>query len=155
LRLTWAGAPLPATSGRYRFRPATGEDEILALTGRTGAPDVITGAETARAVADVDLATDPLPWLAGADWHVALLGDEPAGVVAAFGDACYPLLAWLGLFDPAAREELIAEAVRVLAGAGAREVVADVDAHRVDVLAALERTGFRQIRSRVVFTPAA
>ena len=71
------------------------------------------------------------------------------------GDACYPLLACLGLLDEAARPELIAEAVRALAGGGAREVVADVDAHRVHVLAELERTGFRQVRARVVFTPDA
>jgi hypothetical protein len=43
----------------------------------------------------------------------------------------------------------------VLAAGGAREVVADVDAHRVAVLAELERTGFRQLRSRVAFEPAA
>ena len=43
----------------------------------------------------------------------------------------------------------------MLADGGAREVVADVDAHRVAVLAELERTGFRQLRCRVVFGPAA
>ena len=42
----------------------------------------------------------------------------------------------------------------MLAAGGAREVIADVDAHRVAVLAELERTGFRQLRSRVVFAPA-
>jgi hypothetical protein len=49
----------------------------------------------------------------------------------------------------------VAEAVRALAAGGAREVIADVDAHRVAVLAELERTGFRQLRSRVVFEPPA
>jgi hypothetical protein len=62
--------------------------------------------------------------------------------------------AYLGLLDDAVRGELLAEAVRVLAAGGAREVVADVDAHRVAVVAELERTGFRQLRSRVVFAPA-
>ncbi|GAA0469049.1 N-acetyltransferase [Paractinoplanes deccanensis] len=148
LRLTWAGAPLPATSGRYRFRPATGDDEINALVARVGRPDVVTGAETALAVAGLDLATDPLPWLRTATWLVA----DEAGLVAAAGDHCYPLIGYLGLLDDAAREELIAEAVRVLAAGGAREVVADVDSYRVEVLAALERTGFRQIRSRVTLS---
>ncbi|GAB3932574.1 hypothetical protein GCM10027614_02010 [Micromonospora vulcania] len=32
-------------------------------------------------------------------------------------------------------------------------MIADVDAHRVAVLAELERTGFRQLRARVIFTP--
>ncbi|WP_158553911.1 hypothetical protein [Micromonospora deserti] len=34
-------------------------------------------------------------------------------------------------------------------------MVADLDARRVAVLAELERTGFRQLRCRVVFEPAA
>ncbi|MFG1990929.1 acetyltransferase [Actinoplanes sp. NPDC048988] len=148
LRLTWAGAALPATSGRYAFRPVTGEEEITALVARIGRPDVVTGAETALAVLGADLASAPLPWLRTADWLVA----EEAGLVAAAGDHCYPLIGYLGLLDAGAREELIAEAVRVLAEGGAREVVADVDSYRVEVLAALERTGFRQVRSRVVLT---
>ncbi|MEV4346397.1 acetyltransferase [Actinoplanes sp. NPDC049596] len=148
LRLTWAGAPLPATNGRYAFRPATGDDEITAMVARVARPDVVTGAETALAVAELDLATDPLPWLRTASWLVA----EGAGVVAAAGDHCYPLIGYLGLVEPGAREELIAEAVRVLAEGGAREVVADVDSYRVEVLAALERTGFRQVRSRIVLS---
>jgi hypothetical protein len=65
-----------------------------------------------------------------------------------------PLLAWLGLLDEAARGDLLAEAVRVLSAGGAHEVVADVDAHRVAVLADLERAGFTPVRSRVVFGPA-
>jgi hypothetical protein len=65
------------------------------------------------------------------------------------------MIAYLGVLDPAARGELLAEGVRVLADSGAREVVADVDAHRVAVVAELERTGFRQLRSKVVFAPVA
>jgi hypothetical protein len=80
---------------------------------------------------------------------------QPVGLVGPAGQACYPLIAYLGLLDGAVRGELLAEAVGVLAAGGAREVVADVDAHRVMVLAELERTGFRQLRSRVVFEPAA
>ncbi|SNY53115.1 acetyltransferase [Paractinoplanes atraurantiacus] len=148
LRLTWAGANLPATSGRHTFRPVTGEDEIRSLVARIGRPDIVTGAETALAVLGADLASAPLPWLRTAKWLVS----EEVGLVAAAGDHCYPLIGYLGLLDAGAREELIAEAVRVLSGAGAREVVADVDSYRVEVLAALERTGFRQVRSRIVLT---
>jgi hypothetical protein len=34
-------------------------------------------------------------------------------------------------------------------------VIADVDHHRVAVVAELERTGFRQLRARVTFAPDA
>ncbi len=157
LRLTWTGAPLPAFSGRYTFRPAADHAEIRELVARIADPDVLTGREVALAVGGVDLATDPLAWLnspAGA-WRVALRDGEPVGLVGTAGQACYPLIAYAGLLDAAVRAELLAEAVRVLAEEGAREVVADVDAHRVATVAELERTGFRQVRSRIVFAPAA
>ncbi|MET8234225.1 acetyltransferase [Micromonospora sp. NPDC005298] len=156
LRCSWTGTPLPASSGRYDFRPPVDAAEINELVARIAEPDVLTGAEIARTVGGVDLATDPLAWLGETvrGWRVALAAGEPAGLVGTAGDACYPLLAYLGLLDEAARPELLAEAVRVLADGGAREVIADVDAHRVAVLAELERTGFRQLRARVLFAPA-
>ncbi|WP_247662996.1 acetyltransferase [Micromonospora sp. U21] len=156
LRCSWTGTPLPAVSGRYVFRPAADPTEINALVARIAEPDVLTGMETARAVGGVDLATDPLAWLSGSasEWRIALDDGVPVGLVRPAGDACYPLIAYLGLFDEAVRSELLVEAVRALAAGGAREVLADVDAHRVAVLAELERTGFRQLRSRVLFAPA-
>ncbi|MEU7750451.1 acetyltransferase [Micromonospora sp. NPDC049101] len=155
LRCSWTGTPLPASSGRYDFRAPTDLAEINILVARIAEPDVLTGAEVAQAVGGVDLATDPLTWLGDTteNWRVALEAGQPVGLAGTFGDACYPLLAYLGLLDEAARPELLAEAVRVLAAGGAREVIADVDARRVAVLAELERTGFRQLRSRVVFAP--
>ncbi|CCH19460.1 hypothetical protein [Micromonospora lupini] len=157
LRCSWTGTPLPTTSGRYSFRPPVDTAEINALVARIAQPDVLTGAEIARTVAGVDLATDPLAWLGESTdkWRVGVQDGQPVGLVGTAGDACYPLLAYLGLLDDAARGELLAEAVRVLAAGGAREVIADVDAHRVAVLAELERTGFRQLRSRVLFEPPA
>lgn len=157
IRCSWTGTPLPATAGRYTFRPAADPAEINAMVARIAEPDVLTGAEIARLVGGVDLATDPLAWLdiEAATWRVALRAGEQVGVFGAAGDACYPLVAYLGLLDRAARGELLVEAVKVLAEGGAREVVADVDAHRVAVLAELERTGFRQLRARVLFEPAA
>jgi hypothetical protein len=155
LRCTWTGTPLPASSGRYTLRPATGTAEINSLIARVPQPDVLTGKEVARAVGGVDLATDPLSWLTGPPdrWLIASADDKPVGLAGTAGDACYPLLAYLGLLDESARGELLAEAVGLLAAGGAREVVADVDAHRVAVVAELERTGFRQIRARVTFAP--
>ncbi|GGO31947.1 acetyltransferase [Micromonospora parathelypteridis] len=155
LRCSWTGTPLPASSGRYDFRPPADAAEINALVARIAEPDVLTGVEIARVVGGVDLATDPLAWLGDAteEWRVAREDGRPVGLVGTAGEACYPLLAYLGLLDEAARPELLAEAVRVLAAGGAREVIADVNAHQVAVLAELERTGFRQLRSRVVFAP--
>jgi len=157
LRCSWTGTPLPAASGRYTFRPAADAAEINALVARVAEPDVLTGMEMARAVGGVDLATDPLAWLTGpvGDWRIALEAGEPVGLVGTAAQACFPQIGYLGLLDEAVRGELLAEAVRVLAASGAWEVLADVDAHRVAVLAELERTGFRQLRSRVVFEPAA
>ncbi|MBQ1049720.1 acetyltransferase [Micromonospora sp. C51] len=162
LRFSWAGGPLPAPSGRFSFRPAEDAAEIKALVARVGEPVVLTGAETARAVAGVDLARDPLAWLTGTppgNWRVALDGDEPVGLAGPTADACFPMIAYLGLLDESVRAgtglgELLADSVAALAADGAYEVVADVAAHRVAVVAELERTGFRRIRSRVVFAPA-
>jgi hypothetical protein len=155
LRCSWAGSPLPAPSGRYTFRPAAGAAEIDSLVARIADPQVLTGKEVALAVGGVDLATAPSAWLGdGTDWRVAVASGEPVGLAAAAGDVCYPMLAYLGLLDEAAAPDLLAEAVRLLAAAGAREVLADVDAHRVAVVADLERTGLRQVRARVVFAPA-
>jgi hypothetical protein len=155
LRCSWTGTPLPASSGRYTFRPAAGPAEVTAMVARVDQPEVLTGKETALAVAGVDLATDPLAWLTGpaTEWRVALDGGEPVGLVGTAGEACFPLIGYLGLLDDGVRGELLAEAVRVLAAAGAREVVADVDAHRVATVAELERTGFRRLRCRIRFTP--
>jgi hypothetical protein len=155
LRCSWTGTPLPASSGRYTFRPVTGPAEVNAMIARIDQPEVLTGKETALAVAGVDLATDPLAWLTGpaTEWRIALAGGEPVGLVGTAGEACFPLIGYLGLLDDGVRGELLAEAVRTLAAAGAREVVADVDAHRVATVAELERTGFRRLRCRIRFTP--
>ncbi|GIJ34391.1 acetyltransferase [Micromonospora sediminimaris] len=157
IRFSWAGGPLPAPSGRFSFRPAADAAEINALVARIAEPVVLTGAETARAVAGVDLARNPMAWLTGTppgNWRIALHGDEPVGLAGPTADACFPMIAYLGLLDESVLGELLADAVAALAGGGAYEVVADVDAHRVKVVAELERTGFRRIRSRVVYTPA-
>ncbi|HEX6869688.1 MAG TPA: hypothetical protein VF163_01205 [Micromonosporaceae bacterium] len=155
LRFSWTGAPVPVCSGRFSFRPAKGAAEINALVARIAEPDVLTGAETARLVRGVDLARNPLDWLVGPpeDWRVATAAGEAVGLAGAAGDACYPMVAFLGVLSEAARGELLADAVRTLAGNGADEVVADVDAHRYAVVADLERTGFRAVRSRTLFEP--
>jgi hypothetical protein len=83
-----------------------------------------------------------------------VLDGEPVGLASAVGDACYPMIAYLGLIDPEAVDALLADVVAVLRTNGAREVVADADAYRTGVVAGLKRAGFRPVRARVTFTPA-
>ncbi|WP_433306398.1 acetyltransferase [Actinoplanes sp. CA-030573] len=164
LRFRWTPAPRPESpaapapaESRLWVRPAAGADEIEALVARIPAPDLLTGAEVARLVAGVDLARRPLDWLRGgpAPWRIALNGDEPVGLTGPAGDACYPMVAYLGVLDPAARPALLADAVATLAAGGALEVVADVDATNAPVIAELGAAGFVAVRSRILFAPAA
>ncbi|MEU4563138.1 acetyltransferase [Actinoplanes sp. NPDC023936] len=156
LRFAGSGTHAAAPAGRYAVRPAADRTEIAGLVARIAAPQILTGAEAARAVAGIDLATDPLAWLPGPPqtWRIATRGGEPVGLAAAAGDVCYPMIAYLGLIDPAALDALLADAVTVLLAGGAREVVADVDAYRTGVVAGLERAGFQPIRARLTFIPA-
>ncbi|MEV6305722.1 acetyltransferase [Actinoplanes sp. NPDC051861] len=152
LRLTWTRTPLPAASGRYTFRAAESDQEVEELVARMTDPAVLTGVEMARTAAGVDLARDPLKWVSGT-WRVALDSDVPVGLAGPTGDACYPMIAYLGVLEEAALSDLVADAAATLEEQGAYEVVADVDAHRVAVVADLERLGFRRVRSRVAFMP--
>ncbi len=158
-RLKWTDGE-PALAEAVTIRAATGPDEVTALVARVTSPDVLTGSETARAVTGIDLATDPLPWLTGeaAAWHVALDGDRPLGLVGTAGDACWPLIGYLGLLgepDSLVRPALLTAAHRALVAGGAEEIVADVEADRPDVLADLEQAGFNRIRARLTFEPLA
>ncbi|WP_182875220.1 acetyltransferase [Microbispora sp. H10670] len=92
LRYAWTGSPPPATPGRYAFRPAADAAEVHALVARIAEPDLLTGAEIARAVGGVDTAADPLAWWTGPidNWRVALDAGEPVGLVGTAGDAVAP-----------------------------------------------------------------
>ncbi|HZM75572.1 MAG TPA: hypothetical protein VFC19_07580 [Candidatus Limnocylindrales bacterium] len=57
------------------------------------------------------------------------------------------------MLETAVLGELIADAVESLVTGGALEVVADTDAHRPTVIAALKRCGFTALRSRILFEP--
>ena len=161
LRLRWTpGAPDDRPAAEPSVRPASGPAEIDQIVHRIVTPDVLTGSETARAVAALDLARQPRPWLTGeaTAWHVAHDGDEPLGLLGTAGQACWPMLGYLGVLpgprSTAARSALIGAALAVLVAGGAEEVVADADADRSDVLADLKRAGFRPVRARLIFEPA-
>ena len=155
-RCSWSGEHIPIPCGRFSFRPATDAAEVNSLVARIAEPDVLTGSEIARVVRGVDLARAPLDWLSGPldDWRIAVDGSEPVGLIGATTQACFVMIAYLGVLDDAARVELLADAVGRLTDGGAYEVLADVDADRGPVLADLERLGFRPIRSRIRFEPA-
>ena len=145
------GHPLP----RYTIRAANGVGEIDDLVARIAAPDVLTGAETAAAVAGLDLAAEPRPWFTGeaAAWRVAFARERPVGLLGTAGDACWPMVGYLGVLDAGARAGLVAEAVRLLTAGGAEEIVADVDADRTAALAELSAAGFVPVTARVSFVP--
>ncbi|GID27804.1 acetyltransferase [Paractinoplanes brasiliensis] len=136
-------------------RAAKGPDEVRALVALIDRPDVLTGSEAALAVAGLDLARDPLPWLTGpaAAWHVL---DGGTGLAGTAGDACWPMLVYLGRLpdaSPGARSSLLAAALHALTTGGAEEVIADVEATLTDTVADLKRAGFHQIRVRQAFEP--
>ncbi|GIH05581.1 N-acetyltransferase [Rhizocola hellebori] len=157
IRFAWAAStPTPTASGRLEFRPASAAEEINALVAGIDEPVLVTGVEAARLVRGVDLARKPLDWLTGPpqDWRIALRGGEPVGLAAAAGDACYPMIAYLGVLGEGVLGELLADSARALAANGALEVVADVDADRPSVIAEVERIGFVAVRSRLLFDPS-
>lgn len=132
LRFAWrtgTSTPLPS---RLPFRTAETAAEIEAVVARIATPAVLTGSEAAQLILGVDLAREPLRWLTGplSDWRIALESGRTVGIMAATGDACYPMIAYLGLLEESALGDLLADAVARLAAKGALEIVADVDAGR-------------------------
>lgn len=156
IRFSRADAPMPSPSGRFEFRPARDEAEINDLVSQIAEPELLTGAETARLMRGVEMATDPLGWLRGPAevWRVALEAGKPVGLAGPAGDACYPMIAYLGVLDLHVLGELIADAVGTLVAGGALEVITDTDATSDGVRRALEQQGFVAARSRIRFDPS-
>jgi hypothetical protein len=152
LRYAWRQTTVGDHGRRFRFRQARDAREVNAIVGTIPAPDLLTGAETAKLVRGVDLASNPLGWLSGPiqDWRVALDDNgEPVGLVAATGDACFSMIAYLGVLRDEVRDELLAETIAIWRS---DELVADVDAENHAARADLERHGFKAVRSRTRFT---
>jgi hypothetical protein len=155
-RFSWTGDHIPIPSGRFTLRRPENAAQITALVARIAEPDLLTGSETARMMRGVDLARTPLDWLSGPldDWRIAYRDGEPAGLVGATLEACFAMIAYVGVLDESARVDLLADAVGRLSDAGAYEIIADVDGHRTPVIADVERLGLRPLRSRILFAPA-
>ncbi|MFD5067131.1 GNAT family N-acetyltransferase [Streptomyces sp. NPDC058369] len=157
LRLEWrAGTPVPADSGRLRFRPVDGREDLLALMTRVmegtldahGQQDLASGLsprEAAEKHYDEELAgyTTPREW-----WRVAELPDgEPVGFVVPARNSYNPIVAYIGVL-PAHRghgyiDDILAEGTRVLAGQdGVERIRASTDLGNVPMAKAFARLGY-------------
>lgn len=157
LRLEWrAGTPVPADSGRLRFRPVDGREDLLALMTPVmegtldahGQADLASGL-SARAAAekhyDEELATyrTPREW-----WRIAELPDgEPVGFVIPARNNYNPIVAYIGVL-PAHRghgyiDDILAEGTRVLAAQdGVERVRAATDLGNGPMARAFARLGY-------------
>ncbi|WP_406456294.1 GNAT family N-acetyltransferase [Streptomyces sp. NBC_00876] len=157
LRLEWRpGTPVPADSGRLRFRPVSGREDLLALMTPVmegtldahGRQDLASGL-SARAAAekqyDEELAnySTPQEW-----WRIAELPDgEPVGFVIPARNNYNPIIAYIGVL-PSQRghgyiDEILAEGTRVLAAQdGVERIRAATDLGNVPMAKSFERLGY-------------
>ncbi|MEV7402457.1 GNAT family N-acetyltransferase [Streptomyces sp. NPDC091267] len=157
LRLEWrAGTPVPDGSGRLRFRPVAGREDLLTLMtpvmegtldahGRRDLATGLSAREAAEKHYDEELAnyTTPQEW-----WRVAELPDgEPVGFVVPARNSYHPIIAYIGVL-PAHRghryiDDLLAEGTRVLAGQeGVERIRAATDLGNVPMAKSFERLGY-------------
>ncbi|MET7494190.1 MULTISPECIES: GNAT family N-acetyltransferase [Streptomyces] len=157
LRLEWrAGTPVPADTGRLRFRPVAGREDLLALMTPVmegtldahGQEDLASGLSARKAAEkhyDEELAeyTTPREW-----WRIAELpGGEPVGFVIPARNSYNPIIAYIGVL-PAQRgrghiDELLAEGTRVLAAQdGVERIRAATDLGNVPMAKSFERLGY-------------
>ncbi|ROQ70505.1 acetyltransferase (GNAT) family protein [Streptomyces sp. 840.1] len=157
LRLEWrAGTPVPADSGRLRFRPVAGRADLLALMapvmegtldahGQQDLASGLTALDAAEKQYDEELAryTTPREW-----WRIAELPDgEPVGFVIPARNSYNPIIAYIGVL-PAHRgrgyiDDLLTEGTRVLAGQdGVERIRAATDLGNVPMAKSFERLGY-------------
>ncbi|WP_199721501.1 GNAT family N-acetyltransferase [Cellulomonas rhizosphaerae] len=155
LRLEWTpDAAVPASSGKLRFRPAKGRDELVALM-----EPVLEGTLDAHSQADLQTMspaavaakhfdeefagfTSPHTW-----WQVAELCDgEPVGFVVPARNTYHAIIAYVGVL-PAHRgngyiDDLLAEGTRILAAENVPRIRASTDLGNVPMAQAFARAGY-------------
>jgi RimJ/RimL family protein N-acetyltransferase len=165
LRLEWRpGAPVPAPSGRLRFRPVRDEGELidlmtLVLDGTLDAHSRhgltrMTAPESARTQYDEELAryASPHDW-----WRVATRPDgEPVGFVIPAHNGYNPIIAYLGV-TPAHRgrgyiDEILAEGTRILVAQDVPRIRAATDVGNVPMAAAFARAGYLTFERQIDLT---
>ncbi|MEU2024040.1 GNAT family N-acetyltransferase [Streptomyces sp. NPDC016469] len=157
LRLEWrAGTPVPAASGRLRFRAVEGREDLLALMapvmegtldahGQTDLASGLTPRLAAEKHYDEELAgyATPREW-----WRIAELPDgEPVGFVIPARNSYNPIIAYIGVL-PAHRghgyiDDILAEGTRILAAQdGVERIRAATDLGNVPMAKAFARLGY-------------
>ncbi|MFF7337964.1 GNAT family N-acetyltransferase [Streptomyces sp. NPDC008163] len=153
LRLEWrAGTPVPAASGRLRFRAVEGREDLLALMTPVmeGTLDAhgqtdLTPRLAAEKHYDEELAgyATPREW-----WRIAELPDgEPVGFVIPARNSYNPIIAYIGVL-PAHRghgyiDDILAEGTRILAAQdGVERIRAATDLGNVPMARAFARLGY-------------
>ncbi|MFF8916281.1 GNAT family N-acetyltransferase [Streptomyces sp. NPDC015032] len=157
LRLEWrAGTPVPADSGRLRFRPVEGREDLLALMtpvmegtldahGRADLESGLGTREAAEKHYDEELAgyATPREW-----WRIAELPDGgPVGFVIPARNDYNPIIAYIGVL-PDWRghgyiDDILAEGTRVLAAQeGTERIRAATDLGNVPMAKSFERLGY-------------
>ncbi|MFD5187715.1 GNAT family N-acetyltransferase [Streptomyces sp. NPDC058357] len=157
LRLEWRrGTPVPADSGRLRFRQVGSREDLLALMTPVmegtldahGQADLASGLgarEAAEKQYDEELVSyrTPREW-----WRIAELPDgEPVGFVIPARNSYNPIIAYIGVL-PARRghgyiDDILAEGTRVLAAQeGVERIRAATDLGNVPMARSFARLGY-------------
>ncbi|GAA2429156.1 GNAT family N-acetyltransferase [Streptomyces pulveraceus] len=157
LRLEWRrGTPVPADSGRLRFRRVESREDLLALMtpvmegtldahGQADLASGLSAREAAEKQYDEELVSyrTPRAW-----WRIAELPDgEPVGFVIPARNDYNPIIAYIGVL-PARRghghiDDILAEGTRVLAAQeGVERIRAATDLGNVPMARSFARLGY-------------
>lgn len=165
LRLEWRpGTPIPATSGRLRFRPVIDREDLLALMVPVldGTLDAHSRHDLGRMPAarvaaeqydgEFEGYDSPRDW-----WRIATLPDgEPVGFVIPAHNGYNPIIAYIGVV-PAQRgngyiDDLLAEGTRILAAHDVPRIRAATDVGNVPMARAFERVGYVNFERQITMT---
>jgi ribosomal protein S18 acetylase RimI-like enzyme len=165
LRLEWrAGTPIPAPSGRLKFRPVSNREELVKLM--TGVSEGTLDAHSRR-----DLARTPAAQVAAEQydgefmsydsprdwWQIGMLPDgEPVGFVIPARNSYHPIIAYIGVL-PAHRgngyvDDLLAEGTRILAAHEVPRIRASTDLGNVPMAHSFQRTGYLNFEREINMT---
>ncbi len=165
LRLEWRpGTPIPAISGRLRFRPVGDREDLLRLmvpvlegtldTHSRHDLDRMSAVQVAAEQYDGEFEgyDSPRDW-----WRVATLPDgEPVGFVIPARNSYNPIIAYIGVL-PAHRgngyiDELLAEGTRILAAHDVPRIRAATDLGNVPMARAFQRAGYVNFERQITMT---
>lgn len=161
-RLEWrAGTPIPPRSGRLRFRPPHGDDEVVQLmtevaVGSLDAHTVLdlesmSAVEAARKHFDDEIAAQVSP---RSNWRIALdHDDDVVGFVLPGHNHYHPVIGYLAVL-PRHRgqgyiNDILNEGVTVLAATGVDHIRAATDLTNTPMGDAFERNGWNEFERSI------